>query len=86
MPKHIALLRGINVGGKNKISMPVLKAAFEAADFADVRTYINSGNVIFSIDDEDTVPCSNGAGKSSWTHLGWISSLRLCPPRNTRIL
>ena len=55
MPKHIVLLRGINVGGKNKIAMPVLKAAFEAADFADVRTYINSGNVIFSIDDEDTV-------------------------------
>ena len=53
MPKYIALLRGINVGGKNKIAMPVLKAAFEAAGFTDVRTYINSGNVIFRAESED---------------------------------
>ena len=54
MPKYIALLRGINVGGKNKVSMPVLKTAFEAEGFADVKTYINSGNVIFSAESEDT--------------------------------
>jgi len=54
MPKHIALLRGINVGGKNKIAMPVLKAAFEVAGFAEVSTYINSGNVIFSAERKDT--------------------------------
>ena len=48
MEQYIALLRGINVGGKNKISMPLLKAAFEKHGFSDVRTYINSGNVIFS--------------------------------------
>ena len=53
MSKYVALLRGINVGGKNKVSMPILKASFEAAGFADVRTYINSGNVIFSTDSED---------------------------------
>lgn len=50
---YIALLRGINVGGKNKISMPALKAAFEAIGFFDVRTYINSGNVIFSTNIQD---------------------------------
>ncbi|MDR1159404.1 MAG: DUF1697 domain-containing protein [Syntrophomonadaceae bacterium] len=50
MEKYIALLRGINVGGKNKISMPELKMAFEENGFADVKTYINSGNVIFSGD------------------------------------
>ena len=55
MPKYIALLRGINVGGKNKISMPVLKAAFEAAGFPDVGTYINSGNVVFRAEGEDTM-------------------------------
>lgn len=45
---YVALLRGINVGGKNKVGMKELKAAFEDAGMADVRTYINSGNVIFS--------------------------------------
>jgi uncharacterized protein (DUF1697 family) len=44
---YVALLRGINVGGKNPIGMPALKACFEAAGFQDVVTYIQSGNVIF---------------------------------------
>lgn len=44
---HVALLRGINVGGKNRVEMPRLKTTFEAAGMTDVRTYINSGNVIF---------------------------------------
>ena len=45
---YVALLRGINVGGKNKVGMKELKAAFEEAGMTSVRTYINSGNVIFS--------------------------------------
>lgn len=45
---YVALLRGINVGGNNKVSMKELKAVFEAAGMTSVRTYINSGNVIFS--------------------------------------
>lgn len=53
MRKYIAFLRGINVGGKNKISMPELKNLFEQNGFADVTTYINSGNVIFSSDHKD---------------------------------
>lgn len=53
MQKYIALLRGINVGGNNKISMPELKAAFEEHAFHDVITYINSGNIIFSTSMED---------------------------------
>ncbi len=53
MQKYIALLRGINVGGKNKVSMPLLKEAFEQAGFLEVITYINSGNVIFSSEQED---------------------------------
>jgi uncharacterized protein (DUF1697 family) len=44
---YVALLRGINVGGKSKVAMPQLKAAFEALGFTQVNTYINSGNVIF---------------------------------------
>ena len=48
MKRYIALLRGVNVGGKNKIAMAELKQGFEALDFADVRTHLNSGNVAFS--------------------------------------
>jgi uncharacterized protein (DUF1697 family) len=48
MTTYIALLRGINVGGKNLIKMPALKAAFEEDGFGDVATYIQSGNVLFS--------------------------------------
>lgn len=44
---YVALLRGINVGGKNKVEMARLKSLFEALGFSAVRTYINSGNVIF---------------------------------------
>ena len=45
---YIALLRGINVGGKNKIDMKLLKQTFEQAGMNDVLTYINTGNIIFS--------------------------------------
>jgi len=44
---YIALLRGINVGGKNKVSMADLKICFQTLGFTNVQTYINSGNVIF---------------------------------------
>ena len=48
MPGFVALLRGINVGGRNLIKMPALKACFEANGFEDVATYIQSGNVLFA--------------------------------------
>ena len=44
---YVALLRGINVGGKNKLPMLELARLFEAAGASDVRTYIQSGNVLF---------------------------------------
>ncbi|HEY1037261.1 MAG TPA: DUF1697 domain-containing protein [Candidatus Paceibacterota bacterium] len=45
---YAALLRGINVGGNSKVDMKQLKAAFEKAGIESVKTYINSGNIIFS--------------------------------------
>ena len=47
---YVALLRGINVGGNNMLPMKDLAAMFEKAGCADVRTYIQSGNVIFRAD------------------------------------
>lgn len=46
----VALLRGINVGGRNIVAMADLRAAFEARGYAAVRTYIQTGNVLFESD------------------------------------
>lgn len=51
--KYIALLRGINISGKNKISMEELKKEFEQLGYKNVITYHNSGNVIFISDLND---------------------------------
>jgi uncharacterized protein (DUF1697 family) len=47
MARHIAFLRGINVGGNKLIKMDALASAFTSAGFRNVKTYIASGNVIF---------------------------------------
>jgi uncharacterized protein (DUF1697 family) len=46
--QYVALLRGINVGGNNRVDMRQLKTCFEHLGLSNVKTYINSGNVIFS--------------------------------------
>ncbi len=53
--QYIALLRGINVGGKNKVPMSDLKNCFENAGFLNTMTYINSGNVIFDSEEQSTI-------------------------------
>lgn len=45
---YAALLRGINVGGNNKVNMKELKQVFEEAGMTLVKTYINSGNIVFA--------------------------------------
>jgi uncharacterized protein (DUF1697 family) len=52
--KYIALLRGINVGGNRRVEMKKLKLIFEAMGCQHVSTYINSGNVIFESDKQQT--------------------------------
>jgi uncharacterized protein (DUF1697 family) len=47
MSVYVAMLRGVNVGAKNRIKMPALQRAFEDLGHADVVTYIQSGNVVF---------------------------------------
>ena len=51
--KYVALLRGINVGGKNKVKMEILREVLSAEGFENVKTYINSGNVIFAPPETD---------------------------------
>lgn len=50
--EYVALLRGINVGGNNKVVMSELRAQIAAAGFGHVRTYINSGNLLFEAEDQ----------------------------------
>jgi len=50
MSAHVALLRGINVGGRNRLSMDALAGYFEAQGAQAVRTLIQSGNVVFQCD------------------------------------
>ncbi|MBC1338043.1 DUF1697 domain-containing protein [Listeria innocua] len=48
MKKYVALLRAVNVAGKNKVNMKNLKAALQAEGFQNVTTYIQSGNLVLS--------------------------------------
>ena len=54
MKRYIALLRGINISGKNKVPMAELRQAFVQLSCTEVKTCLNSGNVIFSSDETDT--------------------------------
>ena len=54
MPSHVALVRGINLGGHNKVAMADLREVVTSLGHADVATYIQSGNVVFTTDQSDT--------------------------------
>jgi len=49
----ISMLRGVNVGGHNKIKMDALRALYESLKLRDAQTYVQSGNVIFRTDERD---------------------------------
>ncbi len=51
--RYVALLRGINVGGNRKVPMTDLAETVRAMGYGQVRTHINSGNVLFSTDDDE---------------------------------
>lgn len=59
MKTYIALFRGINVGGNSLLPMKALKPLLENLGLQNVRTYIQSGNVVFQSGEEDTVQLSN---------------------------
>jgi len=59
MPAYVAFLRGINVGGNKKIAMAKLKALFEALGYENVKTHLNSGNVVFANGEKDRAKLTN---------------------------
>ena len=66
MATHVALLRGINVGGRNKVAMTDLRTMVTGLGFASVSTYIQSGNVLLSTtnNDENTIAEAIAGGLS----------------------
>ena len=64
MKRYIALLRGVNVGGKNKLPMAELQAILEGLGCAEVRTYLNSGNAAFSMDKCDEIALADSIQRS----------------------
>jgi uncharacterized protein (DUF1697 family) len=73
--QYLALLRGINVGGKNIIKMTDLKACFESLGFSDVVTYIQSGNVLFKSADRDKARLTNRIEKELSEQFDYPSRL-----------
>ena len=62
MPTHVALLRGINLGGHNRVAMPALRSVVASLGHTDVATYIQSGNVVFTAADPVADPATLAAG------------------------
>ncbi|HWD24121.1 MAG TPA: DUF1697 domain-containing protein [Acidimicrobiales bacterium] len=61
MSSYVALLRGVNVGGKHPLPMATLKRVFGDAGFDDIQTFIQSGNVLFSSPEEPEAPALESA-------------------------
>ena len=71
MATHVALLRGINVGGKNKVAMTDLRDVVAGLGHTDVSTYIQSGNVLFTAAaDTDTSALAAGLTRAIAAKLG----------------
>lgn len=70
MKRYIALLRGVNISGKNKVPMANLKKCFEALGVMEVKTCLNSGNVIFSSADGNVTALTDRAERMMQREFG----------------
>ncbi len=77
MNTFIALLRGINVGGHNKLPMRELKALLESLGLANVQTYIQSGNVVFQIGRTDLPALGEAIGVAIGQSHGFVPKILL---------
>jgi uncharacterized protein (DUF1697 family) len=70
MPTHVALLRGINVGGRNRVAMADLREVVLGLGHTEVATYIQSGNVVFTSEEADTATIAAALERAIAEHLG----------------
>lgn len=68
--KYVAFLRGINVGGKNKVKMETLREVCAMIGFENVKTYINSGNIIFETKKTDDKKLAEKLGEAIEKEFG----------------
>ncbi|MEV0649628.1 DUF1697 domain-containing protein [Phytomonospora sp. NPDC050363] len=71
MTTYAALLRGINVGGNKKVPMAELREVLGGLGYGDVRTYLNSGNAVFTAAGEDTAKLTEEVEKALAGHFGF---------------
>jgi uncharacterized protein (DUF1697 family) len=87
MASHVALLRGINVGGRNKVSMAELREVVTSLGHTGVTTYIQSGNVLFSTQETDTGKLASALEAAITGAFGiWASVVVLSRDELARIL
>lgn len=75
MPRYVALLRGINLGGRNKVAMADLRQVVASLGHTEVATYIQSGNVIFTSPDADPVRLADSLEQEIAGRLGVQSAV-----------
>ena len=77
--RYLALLRGINVGGKNIIKMPDLRACFDRLGLDNVTTYIQSGNVLFDCKLKNATKVSVGIEEALASEFSCASAVVIVP-------
>jgi uncharacterized protein (DUF1697 family) len=83
MPGYVALLRGINVGGRNRVAMADLRQLTEALGHTEVATYIQSGNVLFASPDTDCGVLADVLEQAIARSLAVRPAAARHPPRRT---
>jgi uncharacterized protein (DUF1697 family) len=87
MASHVALLRGINVGGRNKVPMADLREVVTSLGHTGVTTYIQSGNVLFSAADTDTAKVAAALESAIGERFGiWASVVVLSRDQLAEVL
>jgi uncharacterized protein (DUF1697 family) len=87
MASHVALLRGINVGGRNKVPMADLREVVTSLGHTGVSTYIQSGNVLFSTAEDDTAKLAVALESAISDRFGiWSSVVVLSRDELARVL
>jgi uncharacterized protein (DUF1697 family) len=87
MASHVALLRGINVGGRNKVPMADLRELVTSLGHTGVSTYIQSGNVLFSTAEDDTAKLAAALESAIEDRFGiWSSVVVLSRDELARVL
>src|SRR5437870_10268219 len=75
MPTHVALLRGINLGPRNRVAMPALRGVVESLGHTEVETYIQSGNPVFTAAHGDEQALATGLERAIEERLGVRTSV-----------